>query len=193
MLEVYGFIKFIYFCVVSLYVSFAYSLQTKFLLSVLYMMKRNKRIINKLIPIYIEEYGSNDILRYFLMSLYLPLFVFKYMDICLNFMYNVLTFVYDKLKLCPVFEPYMSLFEDHMENLNCRYIAEKNKVTSMAILYMKEAVISNFMKTDNLMKTKIQKSNEDNKSSQNSHKMNVGISERMRKLKETKGFNKKNK
>jgi len=192
MLEVYSFIKFVSFCLVSLYVSMMYSMQTKVLLSVMYMMKRNKRLIYKLIPIYIEEYGTNDLVRYFLTSLYIPLFVFKYIDICLNVVYDILSFVYGKLKLCPVFEPYMSWLEDYMENVNCLYIEEKNKVTSMAILYMKEAVISNFMKTDHLLKTKIQKTNDD-KTTQQSHKMKVGISERMRKLKENKGFNKKNK
>ena len=188
MFELYNFTRFLSMVMFSMYVGIFYTLQTKFIMFVLYVMSHNQDFLWKILTNYYICYSDNEIFRYVIMGMYLPLYFLKVVDVLSHVVHETLKYVYAKLKKCPVFAPTLEMCENYYLTWNDRFIMKRNKVVNQMVAYVKHRVIhqiinnNNFDLRMNIRDLDIKK--------EKTHQMKVNISEKMKKMKEMR--NKKN-
>ena len=186
MLEVWYFIKFLSIMSFSLYLTFFCSMKTKILAFFLYACKKNTRLLHKILDVYMEENSDNDVLQKLSFFPYGILYGFKFMDIVLSWVGKMLLVSYDSIRTISLLQPYVEIVEESMVELDNMYLAEKNKVIAICILYMKETIMGNLCNNKPLNYNASVRATASHKEQ---HKMKVNLNEKLQKLRK----NKKNK
>lgn len=143
--EIFYFAYFLTNVMMSMYVTVMYSWYTKILLVMGYMCKRNRKLCCRLIDIYRKENADNEILSISLCALYLPLYFFYYMDIVLEFSWNMTISMYLRLRKVEFVSPYCSLLEDEIMRINEIYLEKRNEMFNCMFLQIKNTILQNMV------------------------------------------------
>lgn len=141
MLEIVYFLQFCCMMLASIYVTLFVSWSYKIVLLFLYFCKRNKKLVKNILNFYLLEYKENDIACIMIQSLYIPLYLFHYIDIISNILYDICVSLYQNLKSYDIFKVRLQKIEQEIINLNSIYLIKRNEYMSILFIHMKNIVL----------------------------------------------------
>ena len=146
MLELYNFLCFAGFMTFSMYATLFYDMKTKLLIFLLYLVKKNREFLHNVLVCYGNQYEENDLTKYAIMIMHFPLYMFRIIEICASIACDVLEYVYDKCKQCPILNPYITRIEDFLNGYNHQFICYRNKMVNELINYSKKRIMEHVLK-----------------------------------------------